>query len=157
MNAKLFIAIVGLSTLCTWTSKYTSDIKKAEWLIGTWENNTSKGTIYETWKKNNDNELSGMSYIIKDKDTIVYENIQLVQEKDKLVYIPIVKNQNGGLPVRFTAKMVSENHMVFENLQHDFPQIISYTQTDTNALVAEISGSKNGRERKQTFPMKRMK
>lgn len=157
MNAKLFIAIVGLSTLCAWTSKYTSDIKKAEWLIGTWENNTSKDTIYETWKKNNDNELSGMSYIIKDKDTIVYENIQLVQEKDKLVYIPIVKNQNGGLPVRFTAKMVSENHMVFENLQHDFPQIISYTQTDTNALVAEISGSKNGRERKQTFPMKRMK
>ncbi|OCK52951.1 hypothetical protein BA768_09940 [Chryseobacterium sp. CBo1] len=156
-GTKLFIAIIGLLLLCAWTIKQRDDIKKTEWLIGTWENKTLKGTIYETWKKISDNELSGMSYIVKDKDTIVFETIRLVQEQEVLFYIPIVKNQNDGLPVRFTAKLISKNQMIFENLQHEFPQIISYTNTDTNTLVAEISGTKNEQERKQTFPMKRVK
>lgn len=156
-GTKLFIAVIGLLLICAWTIKQTDDIKKTQWLIGTWENKTLKGTIYETWKKISDNELSGMSYIEKDKDTIVFETIRLVQEQEVLFYIPTVKNQNDGLPVRFTAKLISENQMIFENLQHDFPQIISYTNTDTNTLVAEISGTKNEQERKQTFSMKRVK
>jgi hypothetical protein len=156
-GTKFLIAFVGLAVLCAWTTKQTSDITKAEWLIGTWENKTQRGSIYETWSKTNDNEYSGMSYIIKEKDTVVFENIRLVQEQDGLFYIPTVKNQNYGLPVRFTAKTISESQLVFENPQHDFPQIISYTKISADSLVAEISGTKNGQERKQTFPMKRVK
>lgn len=80
-----------------------------------------------------------------------------MQEKNKLYYIPTVKNQNEGLPVRFAAKTISENQLVFENPQHDFPQIIAYTKITSDSLIAEISGTKNGQKRKQTFPMKRMK
>jgi len=156
-GTKFLIAFVGLAVLCAWTTKQTSDITKAEWLIGTWENKTQRGSIYETWSKTNDNEYSGMSYIIKEKDTVVFENIRLVQEQDGLFYIPTVKNQNYGLPVRFTAKTISESQLVFENPKHDFPQIISYTKISADSLVAEISGTKNGQERKQTFPMKRVK
>jgi hypothetical protein len=154
---KFFIAFVGLSILCAWTTKQTSDITKAEWLIGTWENKTQRGSIYETWSKTNDNEYSGMSYIIKEKDTVVFENIRLVQEQDGLFYIPSVRNQNDGLPVRFAAKTISEKQLAFENQQHDFPQIISYTKISSDSLVAEISGTKNGQERRQVFLMKRMK
>ena len=156
-TVKFFITIVGLIILCALTRKQTYDIKKAEWLIGTWENRSLKGSIYETWSKTNDIELSGKSYILKEKDTIVFENIRLVQETDSLFYIPIVKNQNEGLPVRFSAKTISETQLIFENPQHDFPQIISYTKINTDSLTAEISGTKNGQNRKQTFPMKRVK
>ena len=156
-GTKFLIALVGLAILCAWTTKQTSDIKKAEWLIGTWENKTQRGSIYETWNKTNDNEFSGMSYIIKEKDTIVFENIRLVEEQDGLFYIPTVKNQNDGLPVRFATKTISETQMVFENPKHDFPQIVSYTKITSDSLVAEISGTKNGQERRQTFPMKRVK
>lgn len=156
-GAKFFIAVVSLTILCAWATKQTNDINKAEWLIGTWENKTQRGSIYETWSKTSDNKFSGKSYIIKEKDTIVFENIRLVQEQDGLFYIPIVKNQNDGLPVRFATKTISENQLVFENPQHDFPQIISYTKISSDSLVAEISGTKNGQERKQTFPMKRVK
>lgn len=149
-----FIALVSLTILCAWTMKQKNDIKKAEWLIGTWENKTSKGSIYETWSKSNDNEFKGKSYMIKEKDTIVFENIQLVQEQDGLVYIPAVKNQNDNLPIRFSTKIISETQLVFENPQHEFPQIISYTKITSDSLVAEISGTKNGQERKQIFPMK---
>ena len=80
-----------------------------------------------------------------------------LQEQNNLFYIPNVNNQNGGLPVRFATKTVSDMELVFENPQHDFPQIISYTKINADSLVAEISGTINGKERKQTFPMKRVK
>lgn len=154
---KLLIAVVGLTILCAWAVKETNDIKKAEWLIGTWENKTKKGSLYETWKKANDNELYGKSYMVKEKDTVAFEAIRIVQEQDGLFYIPTVKNQNGDLPVRFAIKTISETVMVFENSRHDFPQVISYTKINADSLVAQISGTKNGQARKQTFPMKRMK
>jgi hypothetical protein len=133
------------------------DIKQAEWLIGTWENKTQRGSVYETWNKVSNIELAGKSYIVKEKDTIVFENVKLIQIQDTLFCIPTVKNQNDGLPVRFAIKIISNTQLVFENRQHDFPQIISYTKINTDSLVAQISGIKNGQERKQLFPMKRVK
>jgi len=158
MRTELIItfAILCFIVLCAWTTKQIND-KKAEWLIGTWENKTPKGSVYETWDKTNETEFAGKSYIVNEKDTIAFENIRLVQEQDGLYYIPTVKNQNNGLPVRFATKTISETQLVFENPQHDFPQIITYTKINANSLVAEILGVKNGKERKQTFPMKRVK
>ncbi|MFL1896637.1 DUF6265 family protein [Aquimarina sp. 2-A2] len=153
-RTKTLIILVSSTILCAWTTKQTTNIKKAEWLKGTWENKTSKGSVYETWSKSRENEFNGKSYIVKDKDTIIFETIKLVQEQNGLFYIPRVKNQNENLPVRFLAKTISETQLVFENLQHDFPQTISYTKITSDSLVAEISGTKNGQQRKQTFPMK---
>lgn len=143
--------------LCAWTIKQKNEIKKADWLIGTWENKTSKGSIYENWNRKNEYEFSGKSYILKEKDTIIFENIQIVQNNKELFYIPTVKNQNGGLPVRFKATKISENELIFENPQHDFPQMISYTKTGEKTLVAKISGTSKGQLRSQTFPMTRVK
>ncbi|QYA26141.1 hypothetical protein G3I01_11660 [Gramella sp. MT6] len=153
---KLFIVAVGLVILGAWTPKQTNDIDKAAWLIGTWENFTERGKIYETWSKESNNGLSGINYSIKNRDTVVFENIQLVQEKNILFYIPIVKNQNDALPVRFANKINTENPLVFENKQHDFPQVIAYTKINADSLVAEISGIRNGQKQKQTFPMKKI-
>jgi len=157
MRKLLFFPAAGLIALCGWTTQQTNEIKKAEWLIGTWENKTQRGSVYETWSKVSDNELSGKSYILKEKDTIVFETIRLVQEHDGLFYINTVKNQNDNLPVRFALKTISDKELAFENPQHDFPQFISYTKINTDALVAEISGTKNRQETKQTYPMKRVK
>lgn len=157
MKSKIIFAFFGVFTFYSWTLQQKNEIKKTEWLVGTWENKTQRGSIYETWTKVSEVELSGKSYMLKEKDTVVFETIRLLQEQNSLFYIPQVKNQNGDLPVRFTSKIVSDKELVFENLQHDFPQIISYTKINSDSLVAEISGTKNGKERKQTFPMKRVK
>jgi len=157
MRAKLFFAVIGLIIFCSLTIQHKNEIKKVEWLIGSWENKTSRGSIYETWTKISKNEFSGKNYVLKEKDTIVFETLRLAQEQGRLFYIPTVKNQNDGFPVRFASKTISDTAMVFENSRHDFPQIISYTKISTDSLVAEISGMKNGQKREQTFPMKRMK
>lgn len=150
------LTIIGSIIICSCAVPPKSHLKKTEWLLGAWENKTPRGIIYETWKKTNENELVGKSYIIKENDTIVFENIRLVQEQGGLYYIPTVKDQNNDLPVRFAAKTISDTHMMFENPDHDFPQIISYTKVASDSLVAEISGKINGLERKQTFRMKRV-
>ena len=46
MRTGLLVAAVGLIALCGWTAQQKNEIKKAEWLIGTWENKTSKGVQY---------------------------------------------------------------------------------------------------------------
>jgi hypothetical protein len=157
MRKKTFYTIIGLIIFCSWTTQSKNGIKKARWLIGIWESKTLKGSIYEEWTKISDDEFSGKSYFLKEKDTVVTETIRLLQEQDGLYYIPAVKDQNNGLSVRFALKTVSDTGFVFKNLEHDFPQIISYTKVSADSCVAEISGMKNGQKRKQTFPMKRIK
>lgn len=157
MKKRLFLVAMVLVVFCSWTIGFESQINKASWLIGTWENKTSRGSIYEAWVKVNDHEFSAKSYALKEKDTMVFEQVRLVQEAGKLFYIPTVKNQNGGLPVRFALKTMNDTILVFENPQHDFPQVISYAKIDKDHLIAEISGVKNGQQRKQTFPMQRIR
>ena len=154
---KLFISVVSMIMLFAMTTLQINDIKKAEWLIGTWINKTPQGNIYETWSKTSDAEFAGKSYMVKHNDTIFFESVRLVHEKKGLFYISTVEDQNAGLPVRFSAKTISETQLVFTNPQHDFPQTISYTKITADSLIAEISAANNGQERRQVFPMKRLK
>src|ERR1700754_3321735 len=112
---KIIRPAVALLILCSWDLKVSNEISKAEWLIGTWRMTTPKGNIYESWKRTSQYELSGKSYRLKDKDTVVFETVRLVQEQDSLFYSPTVKQQNGGLPVRFARKSISDEELIFEN------------------------------------------
>mgnify|MGYP001792627909 CR=1 FL=1 len=132
-------------------------IKNTEWLIGTWENKTKKGIIYESWVKISKTELSGKSYKIQESDTTIFETIRLIQKEDKLFFIPKVKNQNNNQPIRFLSTFVSKDRMVFENQKHDFPQIISYTKIKKDSLVAITSGMENNKERQIKFAMRKVK
>lgn len=145
--------LIVVSAFCSWNQVEQKPIGVAAWLIGTWENRTSQGSFYETWTKVNDSELSGKSYAIKEKDTVVFETIRLIAKNDSLFYIPTVKNQNSNLPVQFKQKIITNHQLVFENLKHDFPQTIAYTRIGRDSLVAVVSGTKNGQVRKQTFRM----
>jgi len=149
--------VAYLLVVCACTAKRNNGISRIEWLVGTWEQTTLKGSIYETWKKTNENELTGKSYKLKGMDTIVFETIRLVQDDGRLSYIPAVKDQNGGSPIFFKESTISETLLVFENKDHDFPQVISYTKIGKDSLMAEISGMRNGKEERRYFPMQRIR
>lgn len=134
-----------------------SEIEKASWLIGEWQSNSAKGNASEVWEKKNDSIYAGKSYFIKGTDTVSSEKISLEQKGNQLFYIPIVQGQNAGQPVRFTLTS-SENHqLIFENPSHDFPQKISYTQVTGDSLLAEVSGTTEGKINSQQFPMTRVR
>ena len=130
-------------------------LASASWLIGVWIHESPKGNIYESWKKLNDSLLVGRSYRVAGSDTITSENISLVELNGEVNYIPTVTDQNKGLPVKFKLTSISQDKLVFENLTHDFPQRILYQRVTADSLVAEISGTMNGTQQSQRFPMYR--
>ncbi len=157
MKTKLILAVIGLSLAGSWTQQH-NETKKIEWLLGTWETQTSKGSLYETWTRKSKTEFQGKSYYLKQKDTLLFESVRLVEKDKKLHYIVSVKSHNHEQPVDFASKAIKDpGVLVFENLQHDFPQTITYKRGSKDSLFAEISGMMNGKMAKQAFPMKKIK
>lgn len=131
------------------------EIKKASWLIGTWQNTSNDGTLTEKWNKLNDSVLIGNTNLIAGNDTLFSENIRLFERNKKLYYTPIVSDQNDGKAVSFVLTKTSKNELIFENPRHDFPQKISYKRIGSASLIAVVSGTKNGKVAMETFPMKK--
>ena len=164
---KTILLIVALSMCILYacnsqTEKKTENttlslLNNADWLIGSWENNTPEGLLIEKWAPLNDSVLSGISYVTKGADTLFSETMKLELKGDKLLYIPTVKDQNNAMPVIFTSTSITNNEMIFENPTHDYPKKIIYRQITPDSLVAEVSAIVNGKEKKEQFSMKKSK
>jgi hypothetical protein len=135
--------------------KTFAQIEKADWLLGEWGNTTKEGVLTEKWTKENDSTFLGKSYFITGKDTAFTESIHLTQKNGQLLYIPTVSDQNKGKSVSFVLSSSPENQLVFENKEHDFPQKITYTKISNDSIVAEISGMKDGKQSRESYPMKK--
>ena len=138
-------------------SNKNEKIKAASWLLGNWENKSADGNLTENWEKVNDSTFQGQSYYIKEKDTLHFESITLQQKGENLTYTATVKGQNNDKPVAFKLTTGTEKQLAFENLKHDYPQKISYTQITPDSLVAKISGIQQGKPSSEQFSMKKIK
>lgn len=138
------------------TPKY-SQLEKARLLIGTWENNFPEGCSTEMWEMQNDSTYTGKSWVVIGGDTVSYESLTLQQSGEELYYIPTVKDQNNNQGVKFKLTSTTDKLLVFENPKHDFPQKISYTFVTKDSVLAEISGTMDGKPSSQQFPMARAK
>ena len=74
-------------------------IKRANWLIGEWQNVSPDAKSAEIWEEKNDSTYSGISYVIVMSDTVFYETITIEQRGKDLFYIPTVSDQNNAQPV----------------------------------------------------------
>jgi hypothetical protein len=138
-------------------SNKNEKIKAASWLLGNWENKSAEGNLTENWEKVNDSTFQAQSYYIKEKDTLHFESITLQQKGENLTYTATVKGQNNDKPVTFKLKTATDKQLAFENLKHDYPQKISYTQITPDSLVAKISGIQQGKPSSEQFSMKKIK
>ncbi|MDI5893329.1 DUF6265 family protein [Flavobacterium algoritolerans] len=132
-------------------------IKAASWLLGNWENKSADGNLTENWEKLNDSTFQAQSYYIKEKDTVHFESIILQQKGENLTYTATVKGQNNDKPVVFKLTTATDKQVSFENLKHDYPQKISYSQITPDSLVAKISGIQQGKSSSEQFSMKKIK
>lgn len=134
-----------------------TELEKANWLIGEWQNNSAEGNNTEVWERENDSVFSGKSYYVIGKDTVSSETIRLEQNGKTLFYIPTVNEQNNRQAIKFALTSSTIKQLVFENPEHDFPQKITYEQITNDSLLAEISGMKEGKQNSQKFPLARAK
>ena len=142
------------SSAVTAKTKIYKQIEKANWLLGNWGNTSPQGTLTENWQKINDSVYNGESFFVIEKDTVFSEYIALEEANGKLTYIVSVAEENNK-PVRFEMTSITNNQIIFENPEHDFPTKIVYNNVTNDSLVAEISGIKNGETASQKFLMAR--
>jgi stress response protein SCP2 len=138
-------------------SKEVNKIVNADWLLGNWENKSFEGNLEETWKKVNDTTFQATSYFIKEKDTLHFETIKLQKKGEALTYSAAVKGQNNDKAVVFKLTTETEKQLVFENLKHDYPQKISYSQITPDSIVVKISGVQIGKPSAEQYSMKKIK
>ena len=127
-------------------------INDLSWLTGCWENTTSKRQRDENWSKPAGGTLLGVGRAVVDGKTAEYEFMRIHQEPDGLYYTA----QPSGQPqASFKLKSLHDKEVVFENLQHDFPQRVIYRLTADGALQARIEGTMKGKARGIDFPFQR--
>ncbi|MFP9097984.1 DUF6265 family protein [Flavobacterium sp. RHBU_24] len=131
------------------------NMAKARWFIGQWENKSAEGDLVENWKKENDSLYIGESYFIVKGDTVFAERVALVDIYGKMSYNVSVANQNEGEAIPFVMTDINDERVIFENPQHDYPSKIMYSKVAPDSLVAEISGTKEGKHASEIFRMKR--
>ncbi len=125
---------------------------------GSWVMKTDNAKIYEHWYADGDSALSGSSYrVTTEGDSILLEQLAIKFINDTLCYIPTVLDQNDSEPVIFKLSFQSNQSIIFENMQHDFPQKIEYHFIGLNEMRATVSGTYQGQTPMLKFNYKRVR
>ncbi|HKT80802.1 MAG TPA: DUF6265 family protein [Vicinamibacterales bacterium] len=62
---------------------------------------------------------------------------------------------SGQAPATFFSTTITDSSVVFENLEHDFPQRVGYRLDGASRLLAWVEGTAEGRTRRIEFPYQR--
>lgn len=128
------------------------ELYKAHWLLGDWEKKDSLGILTESWTTLDDSTYIGTSYyILNSNDTVHFEKIQLMEDKNMLIYTATVRGENNNKPISFRMIEDKDSLLVFENKKHDYPQKIRYELEIDNSILATVSGTQNKKESSQSY------
>ncbi len=97
--------------------------------------------------------MLGMSRTVSGGKTVAFEYLRIVEQEDG--WIGLIASPSGQETARFRMVSISENDVVFENKEHDFPQRIVYRLIGNGKLLGRIEGIVDGAERGADFPMTR--
>jgi hypothetical protein len=126
-------------------------------LVGTWQMQTPKGVLYESWQPVSEGKIAGMSYMLNGKDSSVFERTIVTKEGSDIYFNAMATRQNNGQTVRFKLANTIGKYYIFENKQHDFPQRVIYEFVSSDSIHARIEGKQNGKDAAQDFYYSRKK
>jgi len=127
-------------------------IQSVAWLAGCWELSDKGRTVEEQWMAPRGKNMIGMGRTLKGEALVEFEHIVLREEEGRLAYEAHPSGQPSAV---FTSKLVGDGSVVFENLEHDFPQRVGYDRKG-DALTGWVEGTKDGKTRRMEFPYKRV-
>ena len=98
--------------------------------------------------------MMGMSRTIRGDALAAYEFLLLREVDDQIEY---ESHPSGQKSAKFLSTTISQDMLVFENPQHDYPQRIGYRREGENMLIAWIEGTEKGQPRRIEFPYRRIR
>jgi hypothetical protein len=155
MKKLLFIAIVLGTGAAINAQNDGANIKDLAWLAGCWEqrNDARNMVISEQWMAPAGGTMIGMSRTVRDGKTTGYEFIRIVERADGIFYIARPSQNKDETEFRLTG--ASAKRAEFVNPEHDFPQRIVYTLTETGDLNARAEATRDGKT--QGFDLRMMR
>jgi len=123
------------------------------WLAGCWQADGGEPGSGEHWLAPAGGTLLGVSRTVRQGRTVAHEFMQIRAAADGglvLVALP-----SGQRETSFPLKHLADGEVVFENLQHDFPQRVIYRRVSADRLMARIEGQHGERLRGRDFPFQR--
>jgi hypothetical protein len=127
-------------------------IKRVAWLTGCWEIDSSIRIVEEQWSAPRGGSMMGMSRTIKGDSLVTYELVVIREQGGQLAY---EAHPAGQATAVFLSRTITDSTIVFENLQHDFPQRIGYELGGADSLTAWIEGPHQGRQRRIGYVFRR--
>ena len=115
-----------------------SDSGELSWLVGCWV--TADKSAQEVWVIDSERSLAGFGVAINDNKVGFYEILSIKQSEDgSWTY---TAHPSGQASASFQAIQFSENSVVFENPDHDYPQEIKYRREGDrlNATISLVGG-----------------
>jgi hypothetical protein len=106
-------------------------------LSGSWI--TSQGTVVEVWLAQAGNMMLGMNRDTSRPGNAFFEYMRIEIREGKIFY---VAQPLGKPPSYFEMVKLGGRTVVFQNLAHDFPQIITYKRVASDRLCASIGDEK---------------
>ena len=124
-----------------------------QWLAGCWSQDGREAGSVEQWTAPAGGTMLGMSRTVSGGKTVAFEYLRIVEQEDG--WFGLIASPSGQETARFKMVGISENEVVFENKEHDFPQRIVYRLIGNGKLLGRIEGIVDGAERGADFPMTR--
>lgn len=118
-----------------------ADLKKMEWLCGTWVIEQGGKTTEEHWRPLQGTTILGSSHSFDAAKTNFFEHLRITAMRGTIAYLAM---PGGKPPTAFLLAKLEDGLMVFENPKHDAPQRITYQKTEAGitATVCQMDGSK---------------
>ena len=130
-------------------------INKLTWLAGSWRLERNGRLIEEQWMVPAGGIMLGMARTVTKGKLVEYEFVQIREGPGGELFY--VAQPSGQKEASFQIKSLADNAVIFENLDHDFPQQISYTLLPDGSLLAAIEGpGPDGKVKRIEFPYARV-
>jgi len=153
VNARALCAVALMVLVVRGAGAAESDLAKLSWLVGCWASDGAEKGSGERWTSVADKGLLGISNTIRQGKTVEHEIMEIGYLPDgKFAF---VAHPSAQASATFLLLSISETEVVFENLEHDFPQRVAYAMDGESKLRARIEGTQGGTLRVIEFPMTR--
>lgn len=135
------------------TSAFGTEIVEVHWLAGCWASDSGEPGSGEQWTIPAGGSMLGVNRTVRGGRTTAFEFMRITEtEHGELLFIA---SPSGQETTTFLLLSISDDEVVFENPDHDFPQRVIYRRESPGRLLGRIEGEIGGQERSIEFPMTR--
>ena len=116
-------------------------LREVAFLAGHWLGESGQVEMEEIWTTPKGGVMLGLHRDVAPGKPAFFEFLRIIEREGVVVY---VASPMGSGATEFTLAKIEVNFVVFENLEHDYPQRIVYRR-DGDRLTARIEGEIDGK------------